>query len=144
MFRRKAARKTSGGRKVVLEQWVEIRIRNGKTVTELTPPNDRLRERAERMEEEPELLYRRLNFPEGVPSEYEWTGPDENTRHYGGGGIQRMAYDTWLEVSRKEEKAEGGHIGETGSGSLPRPKEHGECECALCVENERRMGLRGG
>ena len=94
------------------------------------------------MKPEAELVYRRLNFPEGVPSEYDWTVPDDNVRRYGGGGVQRMTLATWRELSRIEEERGGGHINETGQGNLPRPREHGGCECALCIENERRLGLR--
>lgn len=131
---RKAAA-TSGGRKIVLEQWVEVRIRNGRTVTELTPGNDRLVEKALKMDPLPELVYRRLNFPEGVPQEYDWTGPEENVRRYGGGGLQRMTFETWIIASRREEQNGTGHIGPVGKGNLPRPKEHGECECGVCVRN---------
>ncbi len=127
--------KTGKGRKVVLEQWVEVRIRNGKTMTELTPGNAEPAERGMKMEPPPELVYRRLNFPEGVPSEYGWTEPDENMRRYGGGGLQRMTFDTWMTIRGKEEARRDGHIGGTGKGNLPRPKEHGGCECRVCQEN---------
>ena len=125
----------SGGRKVVVEQWVEVRIRNGRTVTELTPANAQLRKQLEEMSERPELVYRRFNFPEGVPPEYEWTRPDDNMRRYGGGGLQRMTLDTWAALSKGEDSRGDGHVGETGVGNLPRPKEHGGCECAVCREN---------
>ncbi len=104
-------------------------------MTELTPGNDQLRKKLETMDPEPELVYRRMNFPEGVPPEYEWTGPDENLRRYGGGGVQRMTLETWLRISRLEELKGNGHIGPTGKGNLPRPKEHGGCECPSCRAN---------
>jgi hypothetical protein len=34
-------------------------------------------------------------------------------------------YETWLEVSEKEEARNSGHAGRTGVGNLPRPKERG-------------------
>jgi hypothetical protein len=101
----------------------------------LTPANDKLRKQVETMDPQAELVYRRLNFPEGVPKEYAWTGPDENMRRYGGGGVQRMTLETWLELSLSEELKGGGHIGPTGKGNLPRPKEHGGCECPSCRAN---------
>lgn len=119
---------------------MEVRIRNAKTVTELTPRNDEMAERGMKMEPLPELVYRRLNFPEGVPTEYDWTDPDDNMRRYGGGGIQRMTFDTWLAVKEQEEARGDGHIGPTGIGNLPRPKEHGGCECAVCRGNEWMLG----
>lgn len=87
------------------------------------------------MEEEPDLVYRRLNFPEGVPLEYDWTGPDENLQRYGGIGIQRMTFQTWLEVIRREEAKDEGHIGPTGKGNVPRPKQRGGCDCEVCTAN---------
>lgn len=129
----------SGGRKIVIEQWVEVRIRNGRTVTELTPGNNELRKRTQNMKPQPELVYRRFNFPEGVPSEYDWTLPDENMRRYGGGGVQRMTVDTWLSVSAAEESNGGEHVGPIAKGNLPRPKEHGECECDTCIANARLL-----
>lgn len=127
--------KPSEGPKVVLEQWIEVRIRNGRTVTELYPGNEQLLQRARRMEPLPDLVYRRLNFPEGVPLEYDWTGADENMRKYGGVGVQRMEFTTWLEVTRKEQERADGHVGPTGRGNLPRPKERGGCECPVCRRN---------
>lgn len=124
---------------MILEQWVEVRIRNGQTITELTPSNAALRKKAGSMDPKPELVYRRLHFPEGVPPEYNWTGPAENARKYGGGGIQRLWFETWLEVSKREEQRPGSHIGPTGEGNLPRPQEHGGCECPLCRANARRL-----
>jgi len=104
-------------------------------VTELTPGNAEIAERASKMEPPPELVYRRLNFPERVPPEYDWTDPDENMRRYGGGGVQRMTYDRWVAVKEREEARGNGHVGPTGGGNLPRPKEHGGCECAVCQAN---------
>jgi len=44
---------------------------------------------------------------------------------HGGAGIQRLTYETWLQISEKEEKMPGGHAGRTGVGNLPRPKDRG-------------------
>ena len=133
--RQSKGQKASGGRKVVAEQWVEVRIRSGRTVTELTPTNDQLRKQMEEMDPAAELVYRRFNFPEGVPAEYEWTDPDENMRQYGGGGLQRMTVETWLNLSWREAENGAAHVGMTGVGNLPRPKEHGGCECEVCRQN---------
>ncbi|MDQ2773665.1 MAG: hypothetical protein M3Y57_01875 [Acidobacteriota bacterium] len=62
---------------VRMEQWIEVRIRDGKTVTRLYPPNERLIKDGQKMLPPPEFVYRRLNFPDGVPQEYNWTGIPE-------------------------------------------------------------------
>jgi hypothetical protein len=118
---------------------VEIRVRQGRTVTELTPGNDRLRKQAQAMAKDPDLIYRRLNFPEGVPREYEWTGPDEALRQYGGIAIQRVKYSDWLEMSRTEEERGTGHVGASLKGVMPRPKERGGCECPACTAAANRI-----
>jgi hypothetical protein len=124
-------------RKIVrMEQWVEIRIVDGKTVTRLYPPNEKLIKEGQAMLPPPEFVYRRLNFPDGVPEEYNWTGIWESQRKLGGCGIQRMTVDTWLDVIDREKLRPDGHIGQTGVGNLPRPKEHGECHCHVCTHNQ--------
>jgi len=59
----------------------------------------------------PELVYRRLNFPNGIPDEYDWTCPDPLVKQYGGGGVQRMSVDTWLDTIDRESLRTDGHIG---------------------------------
>ncbi len=131
----------------LLEQWVEVTIQeNGETLTRLFPSNKNLIERGKAMLPPPELVYRRLNFPHGVPPEYEWVNAKEEKRKLGGCGIQRMTTDTWLEVIAREapEFERPGykssfapeHIGPTGVGNLPRPKERGGCDCHVCTKNQ--------
>lgn len=130
---------------VVLEQWVEIQVENGKTVTRLYPSNEKLIEQGQSMLPPPELVYRRLNFVHGVPEEYLWAmPPDEQTRRYGGGGIQRMTTDRWLEVIEWEQASGTGHIGPC-RGNLPRPNERGGCDCPTCSYNRKILeGPAGG
>ena len=122
---------------VRLEQWVEVRVVDGKTVTTLYPSNKKLIEEGKAMLPPPEYVYRRINFPDGIPAEYEWAGvmSDEH-RERGGCGLQRMTVDTWLEVIEREKLRKDGHIGPTGVGNLPRPKEHGPCPCPKCVAEQ--------
>lgn len=129
--------KKNRGRIQTLEQWVEIRVKDGKNTSELFPPNDELIRLGRKMDPSPELVYRRLHFPDGVPPEYYWTTRNENLRRYGGLGIQRMTVETWRKVIEREERRPDGHLGPTGVGNLPRPKEHGECECPVCTKNQR-------
>ncbi len=119
----------------ILDQWVEIRIRDGQTVTELYPSNRLLIERGKRMAAPPELVYRRLNFPQGVPKEYHWVTLDPLKRKYGGLAIQRMTTDTWLDTIDREKEDASGHIGKTGLPNVPRPKERGVCNCEVCTRN---------
>jgi hypothetical protein len=120
----------------ILEQWVEIRTKDGKTITTLYPPNDELIKEANEMDALPEYVYRRLNFPSGVPKLYYWVVKDPLARRYGGTAIQRMTFETWLDVIAREALNKNGHIGETGVGSLPRPEERGECNCPVCTGTE--------
>ena len=120
-----------------LEQWVEVRIRDGQTVTRLHPSNEQLIEDGKKMWPPPDLVYRRFHFPDGIPPEYRWTAPQDDTARLetGGAGIQRMTPDTWLEVIEREKLREDGHLGPTGIGNLPRPKERGGCDCPVCSRN---------
>lgn len=125
----------------VLDQWVEVTVQDGLTVTQLTPSNRKLIERGQTMDPPPELIYRRLNFPHGVPGEYEWTTQDPLMRQYGGLGIQRMSVDTWLDLIDAEMLRTGGHIGPCGD-PLPRPKERGGCDCPACAAIRLRLQAR--
>ncbi len=118
----------------ILDQWVEVEIEDGKTVTTLFPSNEKLIQAGKKMLPPPELIYRRMNFRDGVPPEYQWTGTDEerDARH----GIQRMTVDTWLDVTDREKLRSDGHIGPTGVGNLPRPRERGGCDCPVCTHNQ--------
>ncbi len=87
------------------------------------------------------MVYRRLNFPDGVPPEYAWTNlhdpkqcektlggvwcPLCSIHTTGGHGMQRMTFATWKLVIEREALVPGGHAGPTGEGNLPQPKERG-------------------
>jgi predicted O-linked N-acetylglucosamine transferase (SPINDLY family) len=136
-----AKKKKKNGGFGVAEQWLEIRVTEGVTTTEFIPSNEELLEEiakaVEGGEEEPEMVYRRMNFPEGVPPEYAWTNSHDVASCeltlagqwcegcarflHAGAGIQRMTFATWKDVIARE----GAHAGPTGVGNLPRPKERG-------------------
>jgi hypothetical protein len=127
----------------ILDQWVEVEIVDGKTITTLYPPNDQLIKEGQAMLPPPEIVYRRLHFVDGVPPEYYWTTHDPIARERGGMGTQRMAVDTWLEVIEQERATGTGHIGPCG-GNLPRPEEHGGCDCEVCTHNRAVLEAREG
>ncbi len=121
-----------------LEQWIEVRILDGKTVTKLYPSNEKLIQDGQKMWPAPEFVYRRINFPDGIPDEYLWTVPPDGGPDLGRGGcgIQRMTVDTWLDVIELEKLREDGHIGPTGVGNLPRHQSTGGCNCPTCTHNQ--------
>ena len=127
---------------VTLEQWVEIRIRDGKTETTLYPSNEVLLERKKKMDPPPNIVYRRLNFVDGVPPEYYWTTNNPRRREFGGHGIQRMAIDTWLQIIAEEAQRGTGYV-RPCSDLLPRPKERGGCHCPVCTFHQRRLDASG-
>jgi hypothetical protein len=120
---------------VILNQWVEIEIDHGQTITKLYPSSEKLIEEGKAMLPPPGLVYRRLNFPAGVPPEYHWVTRSPEALEWGGTGIQRMTVDTWLQVTERERAKGTGHVGPTGVGNLPRPAERGVCECDVCKTN---------
>jgi hypothetical protein len=134
-------RKKNGGAPVVIEQWIEVEVEGERAVTKLYPPNEELKKKAEAMEDEPELVYRRIHFPQGVPPEYAWVAAPADTerRERGGMGVQRMTMETWLKVIAREAASGTGHVGPTGVGNLPRPMERGGCECDVCTRNRELL-----
>ncbi len=123
-----------------LEQWAEIAVEDGKTVTRLFPSNEELIEDGKAMDPPPDLIYRRLDFVNGVPPEYRWSTNDEEKWRFGGLGIQRMTVDTWLQAIEREKQDPGGHL--TPVGNLPRPQERGGCDCPVCTKNQAILDSR--
>jgi hypothetical protein len=113
------------------EQWVEVRVdEKGKTVTTKHPPDEELRERVKALDPGRDLVYRRLNFVDGVPREYEWAMHDPAVRESGGAGVQRMRPEVWAEQIEREARVGKGHL--LGCKSVPRPEERGGCQCPTC------------
>ncbi len=127
---------------VTLEQWVEVSVEDGRTVTTLFPSNEQLIEEGKKMNPRPDLVYRRVEFIGSIPPEYRWTAHHPEQFEAGGAGVQRMTVDTWLDVVEREKNSGSGHIGPTGVGNLPRPKERGGCECETCARNREILETR--
>lgn len=119
----------------VRDQWVEVSVTpEGKTVTELFPPNEELaQELAEDGQPETALLYRRFHFVNGVPPEYAWTTDSESTLQSGGMGTQRLTIADWRKLIEREAKEEGGHL--LAFPNRPRPEARGGCDCTVCTNN---------
>ena len=116
---------------VRLEQCVEVRVVDGATVTTYAPANAELVEWGRAMLPRPQVVYRYLNLPDGVPAEYEWVGvTGEQQRRDGLSGVQRMTAEEWLAAVAREESVPGGHAGPAARW-VPR-KRWGQCACALC------------
>jgi hypothetical protein len=126
----------------ILDQWLEIEIQDGKTVTTFYPSNEQLIKEGQAMFPPPEMIYRRMHFVHGVPAEYHWTTDDPVTRERGGMGTQRMTVDTWLELIEGENANGTGHAGPCG-GNLPRPEERGGCDCETCTHNRQILEASG-
>ena len=128
---------------VPLEQWIEVRVEEGVTVTHLFPSNAQLIREGQAMRPPPTMVHRRLYFPDGIPAEYAWTARSRPELFaVGGAGVQRMEVNTWLQVIAREAEDARGHVGPTGVGNLPRAKQRGECECAVCVGNAEILERR--
>jgi hypothetical protein len=100
----------------IYEQWVEVRRIDNKPVTQFYPSNEELEKRIETAKRKPTLVYRRLFFPDGVPSVYQWTRPRKGQATNGGMAIQRMPTETWLGLREKERQS--GHAESTGQVTL--------------------------
>ena len=121
---------------VYLDQWVEVEVSpSGKTVTTAYPSNEILIADGQKKWPPPEFVYRRFNFVDGVPEEYAWATDDETTRELGGMGMQRMTVDTWLDLIEEEKELGTGHMLPTLT--LPRPEEHGGCDCKVCTHSKK-------
>jgi len=126
------------GRPLVHEQWIEITRENGKTVTTRFPPNNEFEKLMREMDPKPDLLYRRLFFPHGVPFEYNWLEPPPEVRFYGGLYLQRVLPSEWPLIRLMESVTPGHHV-ISAANPQPRPAAWGPCSCARCME-ERETG----
>ncbi|MGC2657254.1 MAG: hypothetical protein WA324_04700 [Bryobacteraceae bacterium] len=101
----KEAAKPVAVKPVFVEQWVEIRNVKNQVVADFTPSNDELAAEIEQKKVRPTLLYRRLNFPDGVPSKYQWTRPRSGMATRGGMAAQRMTIETWEKLREIERES---------------------------------------
>ena len=126
-------------RKIIrLEQWIEVHVIDGKTVTTLYPSNEELIKRGQGMLPPPEYVYRRICFLHGVPPEYFWITEEASKRENGGLAIQRLTVKTWLQAIEEEKiNNPAGHV--RGADIVPRPEENGGCDCIACTGAKERI-----
>ncbi|MGI9073838.1 MAG: hypothetical protein ACR2JB_21545 [Bryobacteraceae bacterium] len=117
----------------VLDQWADVTIEKGRTVTRLEPSTEQLFEDRATMKPPPEHVCRRFTFYDGVPEEYGWCAglynEIEDSPKY---GVQHMTIETWLQALEREKAAGTGHLSDTGE-DLPDPKRRGWCWCTVCA-----------
>jgi hypothetical protein len=123
----------------VVGQWFEIEVIDGVTKTTAYPANEEVEKRIAKKEEETgrpvELVYRRLNFINGIPDEYAWTTSDPLQRKFGGLGIQRLRVADWRQHILAETH---GHL-RASDFHMPRPEDRGGCDCRACRAMTERL-----
>jgi hypothetical protein len=117
----------------VLDQWADIVIEGGGTVTKVEPSNEQLLEDRGMMKPPPEQVCRRFHFRDGTPDEYAWCRESDEQRTTRGWGLQQMTMETWLAAIEREQAAGTGHLSHTGE-DLPDPRRLG-CWCLVCARN---------
>ncbi len=91
----KVIKKKSNKRFIRHEQWIEVMQKDGKTVTTFTPPNQEFERLRLEMDPPPDMIYRRLNFFNGIPEEYMWALPTPQLARWGGQFLQRILPEDW-------------------------------------------------
>ena len=125
-------KKLKSQRPIQLEQWIEISVENGVTVSRFYPPNHELSDILAMMDPKPDLIYRRLNFVDGVPLDYYWVKPTPTFRKYGGMYVQRVLPEEWPHLLLAEGKV-GVHV-TPARYPQPRPESWGPCPCPACTK----------
>ena len=125
-------RKKKLERPVTADQWIEVTHENGVTTSTFYPPNDEFEKYRLELDPPPSLIYRRINFVNGIPKEYDWTDPDEDVRLYGGHFLHRMLVEDWPEVMEQERRYGTGHV-IPSENPQPRPEAWGPCPCRRCT-----------
>ncbi len=132
--------KSQTKRPIQLEQWIEIMIEKNRTVSTYYPSNEEVAQILRKMNPKPDLIYRRLNFVDGVPVEYNWTSPSPTFKQFGGMWVQRLLPQEWPHLMKRERKSNGHALG--ARYPQPRPEAWGPCPCPECTkEREETPGV---
>ena len=127
-------------KRIRLEQWVEVTIVDGKTVTLQVPTNIEMIRKGQTMWPPPDHVYRRIFFPQGVPMDYRWLKVDDPAQYdMGIWFIQRVTIDDWLLMIEREEKTGTGHIGRPIRDNLLAEPGARVCYCPSCRIARRKQ-----
>ena len=130
-------------KRIRLEQWVEVTIVDGKTVTLQVPTNIEMIRKGQTMWPPPDHVYRRIFFPQGVPMDYRWLKVDDPAQYdMGIWFIQRVTIDDWLLMIEREEKTGTGHIGRPIRDNLLAEPGARVCYCPSCRIVRRKQELK--
>lgn len=133
-------RKKQSEKPVLLDQWIEVRLVDDKFVSTFYPSNEELEKERLDMDPEPTMVYRRLNFVDGVPPIYKWCLPSAETKVRGGFFIHRMGAEEWPKIMRREREL-GNRFVVQADRPLGRPEAFGICPCEECrLEREGEVG----
>ena len=116
---------------VIHEQWIEVQLLDGESVTTFFPPNEEFETERLEMDPQPTLIYRRFNFVHGVPTEYDWTLPTPAVKKRGGLFLQRMSLADWINVLAAERLNNHTQV-VSAEHPLARPEAFGPCPCPDC------------
>ena len=123
---------------VIHQQWIEVKRVNGQTVSKFFPTNAEFEKERLEMDPPPSLIYRRLNFVNGVPDEYSWTNPTPVVKIRGGHFLHRMLVEDWPEVMDAERR-EGNLHAFASPNPQHRPDAFGPCPCDACTKEREKL-----
>jgi hypothetical protein len=94
-----------------LVQKIMVSVTRDGTLTEMTPSNDAILRQLDRKSPyPPEEIYRKFEFPQGIPPEYHCFTDREDYRRERGHTIEQwFSPDGWREIARREEALGTGH-----------------------------------
>jgi hypothetical protein len=122
---------------VTHQQWIEVIRVNGQTVSKFYPSNAEFEKERLDMDPPPSLIYRRLNFVNGVPNEYMWTDPTPTVRIRGGHFLHRVLAEDWPYVMEQERLHGNIHV-RPSPRPQPRPEAFGPCPCEACTREREQ------
>jgi hypothetical protein len=129
-----------GIKPVHLDQWLEIEEIDGICTVKRYPPNHEFEELRQKMNPPAELIYRRMFFLNGIPSDYWQLCDKPGDENLSGLFLQRILPDEWASILDRE-TASGTDVIILASRPQPRPEALGPCPCPKCRE-EREKGIK--
>ena len=91
----------------VRDQYIDVTIRHGKTITKYNPPNSQLDQEMREESVPMDFIVRRITFHHGVPAEYYWTNPGPTIALTGGTAIAICSIEEWPALMKAESQNNG-------------------------------------